>query len=84
VQSRKAGIPAHWTQSGAFSSPPQPFREHFRRRFFDVTVNGVAYQEMHVDGGAFAQAFLYPAAVTRERRAPAWRGGRIVTPARAM
>ena len=27
---------------------------------FDVTLDGVAYQEMHVDGGAFAQAFLYP------------------------
>ena len=26
------------------------------------------YQELHVDGGAFAQAFLYPAGLTRQRR----------------
>ena len=26
----------------------------------DVTVNGHRFQEMHVDGGSFAQAFLYP------------------------
>lgn len=26
----------------------------------DVTVNGERFQEMHVDGGAMAQAFLYP------------------------
>ena len=26
----------------------------------DITVNGNRYQEMHVDGGAVAQAFLYP------------------------
>ncbi len=41
----------------------------FPPTMFDVTLNGVAYQEMHVDGGAFAQAFLYPATLTRERRA---------------
>jgi predicted acylesterase/phospholipase RssA len=29
---------------------------------FDVTLDGASYQEMHVDGGGFAQAFLYPAA----------------------
>jgi hypothetical protein len=27
---------------------------------FDVTVDGEPHQEMHVDGGTFAQAFLYP------------------------
>ena len=27
---------------------------------FDVTLDGKPYQEMHVDGGAVAQAFLYP------------------------
>ena len=27
---------------------------------FDVTLDGERHQEMHVDGGAFAQAFLYP------------------------
>jgi predicted acylesterase/phospholipase RssA len=43
---------------------------------FDVNVGGVAHQELHVDGGAITQTFLYPAAVpvgklnaTRTRRA---------------
>ena len=27
----------------------------------DVAIDGKLYQEMHVDGGAIAQAFLYPA-----------------------
>jgi predicted acylesterase/phospholipase RssA len=35
---------------------------------FDVTVDGERRQEMHVDGGAFSQAFLYPPFVTRQRR----------------
>jgi predicted acylesterase/phospholipase RssA len=30
---------------------------------FDVMVGGVAHQEMHVDGGASMQTFLYPAAL---------------------
>ena len=33
----------------------------------DVTVDGKTYQEMHVDGGAIAQTFLYPAALTGNR-----------------
>ena len=41
----------------------------FPPTMFDVTLDGVAYQEMHVDGGAFAQAFLYPPGLTRQRRA---------------
>jgi predicted acylesterase/phospholipase RssA len=49
---------------------------------FDVELNGVRHQEMHVDGGAFAQAFLYPAVATRGRR-EALAQGRPVTPARA-
>jgi hypothetical protein len=49
---------------------------------FDVTLDGVAYQEMHVDGGAFAQAFLYPAAITRQRR-ERMAGGHRVVPATA-
>lgn len=36
---------------------------------FDVTVDGVPHQELHVDGGAVNQAFLYPVAVTQFRRA---------------
>jgi predicted acylesterase/phospholipase RssA len=35
---------------------------------FDVTLDGRPYQELHVDGGAFAQVFLYPASVSRFRR----------------
>jgi hypothetical protein len=34
---------------------------------FDVALDGISYQEMHVDDGAFAQAFLYPAGPTRQR-----------------
>jgi len=49
---------------------------------FDVTVDGQPHQEMHVDGGAFNQAFLYPAAATRLRRSALARGQRVV-PARA-
>jgi predicted acylesterase/phospholipase RssA len=54
----------------------------FPPTLFDVMVDGVAYQEMHVDGGAFAQAFLYPASVTRQRR-ERMAGGQAVVPARA-
>jgi hypothetical protein len=48
----------------------------------DVEVDGRPHQEMHVDGGAFAQAFLYPPAVTRVRR-EAIRARRPVPPATA-
>jgi hypothetical protein len=40
----------------------------FPPTMFDVTLDGNTYQEMHVDGGTFAQAFLYPAAVMQSRR----------------
>jgi hypothetical protein len=33
----------------------------------DVTVNGRPYQEMHVDGGTYAQAYLYPPALGDSR-----------------
>ncbi len=49
---------------------------------FDVTVDGAPHQEMHVDGGTFAQAFLYPGAVTAARRAAIARRQRV-QPARA-
>lgn len=49
---------------------------------FDVTIDGEAHQEMHVDGGTFAQAFLYPSAVTSARRAALARRQRV-QPARA-
>jgi hypothetical protein len=54
---------------------------------FDVTVDGVAHQEMHVDGGASVQTFLYPATLqvsriptgsaARERVAYVIRNGRL-------
>jgi predicted acylesterase/phospholipase RssA len=35
---------------------------------FDATLDGQSYQELHVDGGAFAQVFLYPPSVSQFRR----------------
>jgi predicted acylesterase/phospholipase RssA len=49
----------------------------FPPTMFDVTLDGKPYQEMHVDGGAFAQAFLYPAAVTTQRRERMQRGLKV-------
>jgi patatin-like phospholipase/acyl hydrolase len=57
----------------------------------DVTVDGTQYQEMHVDGGAVAQAFLYPPALhinklakksqmDRKRHAYVIRNGRLNAP----
>ena len=50
----------------------------------DVEVDGRKYQEMHVDGGAIAQLFLYPQSVNlgvtgshRERRAYVIRNARL-------
>jgi predicted acylesterase/phospholipase RssA len=40
----------------------------FPPTMFNVTADGKPYQEMHVDGGAFAQAFLYPAGALELRR----------------
>jgi hypothetical protein len=40
----------------------------FPPSFFDVTADGGSYQEMHVDGGAFVQSFLYPSTLTASRR----------------
>lgn len=50
---------------------------------FDVTVNGEHRQELHVDGGAIAQTFLYPSAVTAQRRERIGRGQRV-PPGRAF
>lgn len=49
---------------------------------FDVTVDGRPHQELHVDGGAVNQAFLYPNSVTEIRRANI-AARRPVMPARA-
>lgn len=43
----------------------------------DVELDGEKHQEMHVDGGAFAQAFLYPGAVGARVQAQRRRGERI-------
>lgn len=56
--------------------------------FFDVEADGKMYQEMHVDGGAMTQVFLYPPSVklkelsaergfARERRAYIIRNARL-------
>jgi hypothetical protein len=45
---------------------------------FDTMVDGVAHQEMHVDGGASMQTFLYPAAL-QVRRIPNGGGSRSRT-----
>jgi predicted acylesterase/phospholipase RssA len=50
----------------------------FPPTLFDVVLDGKPYQEMHVDGGAFAQAFLYPASLTRQRRVRMTRGQQVV------
>lgn len=60
----------------------------FPPMMIDVEVNGEPYQEMHVDGGASAQVFVYPpslhvaqlsknAGVTRKRRVFVIRNGRL-------
>ena len=49
---------------------------------FDVSVDGRTYQELHVDGGAVAQLFLYPASLGAERRA-ALAARRPIAPLRA-
>jgi predicted acylesterase/phospholipase RssA len=49
---------------------------------FDVEADGARHQELHVDGGAIAQTFLYPAALSAERRV-ALAAGRPVPPIRA-
>lgn len=52
----------------------------FPPTLINVTLDSKPYQEMHVDGGAFTQAFLYPAAITQDRRRRI-RAGKPVTPA---
>jgi hypothetical protein len=53
---------------------------------FDVSVDGHPYQEMHVDGGAVAQSFLYPptlrlsTGLQRRRVAYIIRNGRLWAP----
>ena len=44
----------------------------------DVSLDGETRQEMHVDGGAFDQTFLYPVALTEARRRKLASGGRVL------
>ena len=55
----------------------------FPPSMIEVTMDGKTYQEMHVDGGAVAQTFLYPSALTRNR-AQRKRTGQPVVEARAF
>jgi predicted acylesterase/phospholipase RssA len=55
----------------------------FPPSMIEVTLGGKTYQEMHVDGGAFAQTFLYPSALTRNR-AERRRTGQPIIEARAF
>jgi hypothetical protein len=50
----------------------------FPPTMFNVTLDGKPYQEMHVDGGAFTQAFLYPAAITQDRRERIREGKQVI------
>src|SRR3954447_2510203 len=50
----------------------------FPPTMIEVTLNGATYQEMHVDGAAFTQAFLYPSSMTDERRDRLRRGLPVV------
>ena len=43
----------------------------------EVEQDGRRFQEMHVDGGAFTQVFLYPRSVTSQRRALLRRGEHV-------
>lgn len=55
----------------------------FPPSMIEVTMDGKTYQEMHVDGGAVTQTFLYPSALTRNR-AQRKRSGQPVVDARAF
>jgi len=43
----------------------------FQPVLFDVEIDGKPYQEMHVDGGAIAQLFLYPPSISVATQGPA-------------
>ncbi len=52
----------------------------FPPTMIDVTLDGKRYQEMHVDGGAFMQVFLYPDGMSAERQ-ERMQNGEAVVPA---
>lgn len=77
-----AGSPVLWNM-GKIASAGTPEALHLFRQIllasasvpgvfppmlFEVTSNGITYNEMHVDGGASSQVFLYPPAVSNVTR----------------
>jgi hypothetical protein len=87
-----AGVPVIWN-IGAIAESERPEAISLIRKIllasasvpglfppvmFDTMVDGVAHQEMHVDGGASMQTFLYPAAL-QVRRIPNGGGSRSRT-----
>jgi hypothetical protein len=84
-----AGVPVIWN-IGAIAESGRPERVALIRKIllasaavpaffppvmFDVTVDGAAHQELHVDGGASMQTFLYPVALQIGRTFAANGGG---------
>lgn len=49
----------------------------FPPAMIDVTLDGAPFQEMHVDGGALAQTFLYPSSFGAQRRERLGRGAPV-------
>jgi len=54
----------------------------FQPVMIDVTLNGQTYQELHVDGGAIAQMFLYPSNIALGRLAQREREAFLIRNAR--
>lgn len=54
----------------------------FQPVMIDVTLDGRPYQELHVDGGAIAQIFLYPSNIALGRFAPREREAYLIRNAR--
>jgi len=77
-----AGVPVVWNMGKIAAVGTPEALELFRRvmlasasipgafppAMFDVVLNGETYHEMHVDGGASMQVFLYPSAAARKAK----------------
>lgn len=77
-----AGVPVVWNMGKIAAIGTPEALELFRRvmlasasipgafppAMFDVVLNGETYHEMHVDGGASMQVFLYPSAAAEKAR----------------
>lgn len=78
-----AGVPVVWNMGKIASIGTPEALELFRRvmlasasipgvfppTLFDSVLNGESYHEMHVDGGASMQVFLYPSAASQKAKA---------------